>query len=426
MNRLCKLLATTVAVAGMLITAACGNTSGSSQSGSSSNSGSKTVTLGVWKGTDAEVTARKKLIANFEKDTGLKVKERIYNDYVTQLQTDLIGGKAPDVFYVDSSVLPSLEEKHVLEPLDSYISKTKGFNKSDFYGPVYNAFKGQDGKQYGVPKDYSTLALIYNKDMFKKAGISPSEIPTKDSEMETFLEKLKAKLPKNVAPDSFTADLARQMFIAEASGEKLTTDKGYSNLNNPKIIKAIQPLVNMYQKGLLKRPTDLGQDNSENAFGVKKAALTMDGNWIIAQLQQNFKDVHYGVKPLPTINGKKTTMVYTVSYSMNANSKNKANAWKLLNYFTGKKGMEIWAKNASVLPSRKSIADKMNIANDPIFKPFVEGANYAMPFQEGSHLTTIQNEYNNMIPSVLKGDMTLKAAMKKATKSANNQIDQGK
>ena len=65
--------------------------------------------------------------------------------------------KPPDVFYVDSNVFPDWVTQGVLEPLDSYIKKSK-FNTKKFYPALLNAFKYK-GKIYGFPKDWSPLAM---------------------------------------------------------------------------------------------------------------------------------------------------------------------------------------------------------------------------------------------------------------------------
>ncbi len=403
----------------LLVTSACGNGTESTKKNENNN---KTLTLGVWKGTEAENKTRKKLIANFEKSTGIQVKEKIYNDYETQLQTDLLGGTAPDVFYVDAYLAPNLIDKKVLEPLDNFIDKTDNFNANDFYSPVYHAFTGKDKIQYGVPKDYSTLSIFYNKKMFADAGIDPNMIPTTADKMGDFLELLKTKLPKGVVPSAFTAELSRQMYIAQSSGEPIIDKNGYSNLDNQKTIDALQPLVDWYQNGLIKRPADLGQDWSGDSFGASKVAMMVEGNWAIAHLKQNFPDVEFGTKEIPTIDGKKGTMVFTVSYAMNSASKDKEASWQLIDYLTGKQGMKTWAEGASVLPSRVSVAKEMDIESDAILKPFVNGANYATPWQDGTTLSIVSDQYKNMIPSALKGELTLNKAMTKATETANKDI----
>ncbi len=94
--------------------------------------------------------------------------EVISDQYMDVVKTRLIGGEGPDVFYLDAFEAPAMIETGVLEPLDDYV--TDDFDINDFEKPLLDAFKGPDGKIYGFPKDYSTLALFYNKKCLKKQG----------------------------------------------------------------------------------------------------------------------------------------------------------------------------------------------------------------------------------------------------------------
>lgn len=62
-------------------------------------------------------------------------------------------------------------ETGVIEPLDEYV--TDEFDVDDFEKPLLEAFIS-DEQTYGFPKDYSTLALFYNKKMLDEAGV---EVP---------------------------------------------------------------------------------------------------------------------------------------------------------------------------------------------------------------------------------------------------------
>ncbi|WP_088067352.1 ABC transporter substrate-binding protein [Gottfriedia luciferensis] len=413
------------ALASIMVLGLTGCGSDNSEKVSNSDSSSlkgKTITVGSWKGTEAEVTTWDKLLNDFEKTSGIHVKKKIYNDYETQLQTDLVGGTAPDVFYVDAFLSPSLSEKGVLEPLDKYISGTKDFEKNDFFSPAFNAFKGSDNKQYGIPKDYSTLGLYYNEKLLKDAGLSSENIPATSEELPAFLQQLKDKLPKGVVPALTTSELARHMFLLQTEGTKITDSKGYAVLSKDDQLKNLQPLVDAYKNGLVKRAADLGQGWSGDSFGAGKAAIMIEGNWAIAHLKQNFPGVKFGTKEVPTIGGKKGSMMFTVSYAMNSQSQQKAASWEFIKYVTGKTGMKTWAEGAGVLPSRQSVADAINIKNDTLKAPFLAAGSYATPWQQGDTLSIVAREYNNLLPAALKGDLTLKEAMKKAEDAANKDI----
>lgn len=408
-------------LSGLVFTAACGGEEEAQVASDPSELEGKEITVGTWKGTDAEVKAFDELLAAFTDETGIKVKKKVYNDYQTQLQTDLVGGTAPDVFYVDAFLAPELSKQGVLEPLDQYVDQTEK-DLGDFYEPAINAFKSED-RLFGLPKDYSTLGLYYNKKMIEDAGFTADDIPTEMEELPGFLKELQGELPSGVTPAITSSELARHMFVLQSGGTDIVDGDGKAVLSQQDQIAALQPLVDAYQDKLVQRPADLGQGWAGDSFGAEKAAIMIEGNWAISHIQQNFPDVEMGTKEVPTIGGDSGSMMFTVSYSLNSDSEEKAAGWEFIDYATSKDGMKIWSEGAGVLPSLKSIAEELNLQDDELKAPFVAAGAYATPWQKGDSLSIVAREYNNLLPAALKGDMTLEEAMKKAEETANKDIE---
>jgi len=410
-----------VMLSGLVFTAACGGEEEAQVASDPSELEGKEITVGTWKGTDAEVKAFDELLAAFTEETGIKVKKKVYNDYQTQLQTDLVGGTAPDVFYVDAFLAPELSKQGVLEPLDQYIEQAEK-DLGDFYEPAINAFKSDD-QLFGLPKDYSTLGLYYNKKLIEDAGFTADDIPTEMGQLPEFLGELQEKLPSGVTPAITTSELARHMFVLQSGGTDIVDENGMAVLSQQDQIKALQPLVDAYQDKLVQRPADLGQGWAGDSFGAEKSAIMIEGNWAISHIEQNFPNVEMGTKEVPTIDGNSGSMMFTVSYSLNSDSEEKAAGWEFINYATSKDGMKIWSEGAGVLPSLKSIAEELNLQDDELKAPFVAAGAYATPWQKGDSLSIVAREYNNLLPAALKGDMTLEEAMKKAEETANKDIE---
>lgn len=410
-----------VMLSGLVFTAACGGEEEAQVASDPSELEGKEITVGTWKGTDAEVKAFDELLAAFTEETGIKVKKKVYNDYQTQLQTDLVGGTAPDVFYVDAFLAPELSKQGVLEPLDQYIEQAEK-DLGDFYEPAINAFKSDD-QLFGLPKDYSTLGLYYNKKLIEDAGFTADDIPTEMGQLPEFLGELQEKLPSGVTPAITTSELARHTFVLQSGGTDIVDENGMAVLSQQDQIKALQPLVDAYQDKLVQRPADLGQGWAGDSFGAEKAAIMIEGNWAISHIEQNFPNVEMGTKEVPTIDGNSGSMMFTVSYSLNSDSEEKAAGWEFINYATSKDGMKIWSEGAGVLPSLKSIAEELNLQDDELKAPFVAAGAYATPWQKGDSLSIVAREYNNLLPAALKGDMTLEEAMKKAEETANKDIE---
>jgi multiple sugar transport system substrate-binding protein len=157
-------------------------------------------------------------------------------------------------------------------------------------------------------------------------------------------------------------------------------------------------------------------------FGQGKAAMVLDGNWAIPYLQETFPRISFAIAPVPTINGKKGTMAFTVAYVMNKQSTHKEEAWELISYLTGKEGMKAWASGGLILPTRKSVLAELGYPNNPLYAPFVAGADYATLWQAGENLSLINQNFNNQFLSALLGEQSLAEAMKKAQATANQEI----
>ncbi|PIC06347.1 ABC transporter substrate-binding protein [Anoxybacillus flavithermus] len=376
------------------------------------------VTLAGWGGNPMEQKLLKQTLDEFEKKyPNIKVKHEVISDqYMDVIKTRLIGGEGPDVFYLDAFEAPAMIETGVLEPLDDYV--TDDFDINDFEKPLLEAFKGPDGKIYGFPKDYSTLALFYNKKMFAEAGL---DVPKTWDE----LREAAKKLTKGTEVYGFgvAPELARLYYIAESKGGKVVTDNK-ATFADPKVVEALQPIVDMRLKDKsAAQPNEVGAGWGGEMFGQQKAAMVIEGNWAIPFLQETFPNTEFGTAEVPTIDGKKGTMAYTVAYVMNKDSQKKEAAWKLISFLTGKEGMKIWTSKGFALPTRKSVAAELGYDKDELRAALVAGAPYATVWQNGTNLPIIMNNFNNQFVSAFLGEQPLAEALKKAQDIANKEIE---
>ncbi|RKP48819.1 ABC transporter substrate-binding protein [Cohnella endophytica] len=412
------------------VLSACGSKSNTNNGASPSGSASSEpveVTLAGWGSSPEEQALLQQVLDEFQaKNPDVKVKyEVIADQYMDVIKTRLIGNEAPDVFYLDAFEAPALIEKDVLEPLDSYV--TPEFDTADFETPMLDAFKSADGKIYGFPKDSSTLALFYNKKMFSDAGIDAA--PATWDELLAASEKLTKKNGKKVEVYGFgqAPELARQMFMINAFGGKLADDQGKATFASPEAEKGLALVIDQHTKAQTAgQPSDVGAGWGGEMFGQQKAAMVLEGNWAIPYIQSNFPDVDFGTAEVPTVNGKKGTMAFTVAYVMNKNSKKKEAAWKLLSYLTGKEGMKTWTSKGFALPTRKSVAAELGYDKDPIRGALVAGGSYATSWQAGTTLPTIMNNFNNQFVAAYSGQSTLSDALKKGQDTANKEIEAAK
>jgi multiple sugar transport system substrate-binding protein len=313
----------------------------------------------------------------------------INGDYTTAMTARFAAQNPPDVFYVDSARLLTWARQGVLQPMNSYITKSK-FDTSKFYPGLLGAFKV--GKTfYGFPKDWSPLAVEINKTMFAKAGIKKA--PRTWAELTADANKLASSgaVPGG-KPICLNPDWARMLaFVYQNKGS-------LANVQSPAVAAAVNFYVGLIKKGLAATPTQLGVGWPGEALGKEKAAIIFEGNWVLPYMPLNFPQVKFGVGPM--VKGKvNANLGFTVSYSLAKASKNKQAAWTLLSWLTSQKGMQLWMSKGFALPSRSDV--KVPNGRQAFLSqgPFSRG--WAFPNFDATY--TIMN---NDLQAVINGSMS--------------------
>lgn len=390
------------------------------------------VTLSGWQSSPAEKQLLEQVLREFEAThPQIKVKFEVITDqYMDVIKTRLIGDAAPDVFYLDALEAPLLMRHGVLEPLDDRISAD--FDLADVEPSLLKAFQ-YNRQTYGLPKDFSTLALFYNSELFRQANIAAP--PKTWEQLEEDAKKLTRDRNNDGRPEQYglgiTPELARHYFMLKSFGGRLVNRKGYAIFASRRSLKGLQPIVDLYRRdrektGIAIRtaalPSDVGASSGSEMFGQGKTAMVMEGSWAIPYLKETFPNLEFATAEIPTLGRKKGTMAYTVAYVMNKKAKNKDAAWELIAYLTGKEGMQAWAKGGLVLPTRRSVLANLGYDQKPLYAPFIAGAKYATIWQAGETLPIINTHFNNQFLSALLGEQSLQQAMQKAQNTANLEI----
>lgn len=407
--------------------AACGNKDNEqNESGEGvTNFKDQTLKIGVWGGNEAEETSLDLLIQKFEENTGAKVEKKVYTDYNTQIQTDLVGRTAPDVFYVDASMYPFFQQQGALAALDK-----DTFEADKFYDTLIDTFS-TDEQLYAVPKDLSTLALYLNTDVFEKVGVSIEEVPSSYEELKEWLPDFQEKLDLaygkgKISSMSYNPEMSRGLYIAQNGDASIDDENGRSALADKKVVDNLSILKDLVDTKAFVTPQDIGAGWNGEAFGIGKLAMMEEGNWVYQTLKDDYSDINFVVKPMQTYKDDRGSMMFSVGWGKYSGTKQSDLADKWIQYTTGIDGMTDWVTGTGTLPSREDVAEKAKINENPDMKVHLDAWEYATPWQKGVTLSTIDNAYKNFIPKALDGTMTMEEAMKQADDQANTDIDAGK
>jgi multiple sugar transport system substrate-binding protein len=113
----------------------------------------------------------------FEKenpDIKIKITQTGWFDYWNALNTAFVSGTAPDVFWDHLSRYPEFIDNGLLVDLAPAIARDKV--PTDIYVGGLVKVWGRNGKQYGLPKDWDTIGIVYNRAVLEKAGVDPKSL----------------------------------------------------------------------------------------------------------------------------------------------------------------------------------------------------------------------------------------------------------
>jgi multiple sugar transport system substrate-binding protein len=254
----------------------------------------------------------------------------------------------PDLFYVDASYAGDWAKQTYLEPLDDYITKS-GFDTSTFFPAGLSVFKGSDGKTYGIPKDFNTIAMAVNTDVVTTP-------PTTMDALKTWATSAKGKGTYK-APLCLNAGLDRALAFIYANGGSLLTDDGKASAIETDASKtAVQWYLDLFKDGLAMTASDMGDGWCGEALGKGDAAAIFEGGWLDPFMTSTYPTVKYAWNEMPVgTSGTPVTISFTVSYAVGADSKNKDQGFALLTYLTGPEGMNVWTSAGIALPSRSDV-----------------------------------------------------------------------
>ena len=349
-------------------------------SGAASTSTGGKVELSYWLWDSNQQPAYQDCAVAFHKANpkiSVKITQRGWDDYWSTLTNGMVAGTAPDVFTDHVSKYPDFIKQGQLLALDDAIKADK-LDLSIYNKGLADLWVGQDGKRYGLPKDWDTISLFYNKKMTTAAGITDEQMktlswnPTDGGTYEKAIAHLTVD-KKGKRGDEAGFDptkVATYGLGLESSGSGvgqtqwsfLTGTTGWTNTNknpwgthynydDPKFQATIAWWAGLVKKGYMpKLETTVGASVNDD-FGAGKAAINTSGSWMISTYA-GYKGVKLGLAPTPTgPDGKRSSMFNGLADSIWKGSKHPAEAAKWVEFLASTGCQDIVANHAIVFPA---------------------------------------------------------------------------
>ncbi|WP_343315816.1 sugar ABC transporter substrate-binding protein [Brucella sp. BE17] len=373
------------------------------------------VTINVW-AVDREIQPAPNLIKEFNKlNNGIRVEYRQiqFDDVVSEAMRAYSTGNAPDIIAIDNPNHSMFASRNAFLDLTDKIAASQVVKTENYFpGPLKSTM--WDEKYYGVPKATNTIALYFNKDLFKEAGLDPQNPPKTWDELVETARKL-TDSSKNVYGLAFSAKANEEgtfqflPWVQMAGGS-------YQSLNTDGAVKALETWKTILNEKLASPDTlTRSQWDATATFNAGNAAMAISGPWEIDRMVTDAKfDWGVGLLPVPSVDAPRSSAMGDYNWAIFSSTKHPDEAFKVLEYFVSQdKDM---FKNFGQLPARSDIAAPStgNPAKDDALKVFVEQLQYAQPRGPSPEWPKISKAIQDAIQAALTGQMSPKEALDQA------------
>jgi multiple sugar transport system substrate-binding protein len=399
-------------------------------SGAAKADDGKPVTITVWHGQNQSAAkVFNKLVGEFNAShPKIKVDSQVGTPSDSMLQkvtAALAGGKYPDMAYIFGPNVANLARSpRVLDLTDAV--KGAGWNWDDFFPAARDAVS-VDGKVRAVPSVIDSLAIVYNKKLFKAAGIpEPKAGWTWDEYLATAKQLTSAS--KGVFGTGWPAtgdeDTTWRIWpmVWSAGGEVLSGDGktvGYGGESGLKALTTASQLA---------KDKSVYLDKMYRVFNNGRMGMVPTGPWELPDIIS--AKVDYGVVPMPTYGGDAVTISGPDTWMLFDNGDKKAAAvTEFAKWLTQPEQDAQWDINAGSLPLRQSTAKQQvwidHTKEVPGVQEFVDALGDAKIRPTTEAYPKISEAFGQAIAGVLLGQKSPDDALKGAVDGGNKAL-QGK
>lgn len=341
----------------------------------SSKSTKQVPTVTIWHWMTDRQEAFLELAKQYEEKTGIKINFELYapsDAYSQKVRAAAQGKSLPDILGIlgEKRDFASFIKSGQVANLTPYLEADNGQWKQEFFTKALavNEFRPDNGYGveagfYGVPIDVMTIEMLYNRNLFKKAGLDPNKPPKTWAEFISYGKRLKDKGIQGLVSgwseiwmiDCFASNYA---FNIMGEAKVLATIKGEVAYTDPDWIKVLKLFKEMKDSGVLAGGlVTMVNKTAEQVFANEKAAFAFNGSWCVNVYERMNPKLNYAAILPPAVSDKFPMMIWGgagSSFLVNERSSRKEEAIKFLRWFTDKEQQIFLSRQTKNLPSNKN------------------------------------------------------------------------
>jgi multiple sugar transport system substrate-binding protein len=432
---------------------ACASESTPSASGSGSSDAAAEISYWLWDSNQKPVYQQcADAFHTANPSITVKITQYSWDDYWTNITNGFVAGTAPDVFTDHLSKYPEFVSQGQLVALDDALAKD-GVKTDIYQKGLADLWVGQDGKRYGLPKDFDTVSIFYNKQLIADAGMKDADLqgltwnPTDGGTYEKLIAHLtvdaKGKRGDEAGFDKTKVKVyglgldggsgggngQTQWSMYTGTTGWAVTDKNpwgtHYNYDKPEFQSTMAWMRSLIEKGYMPSLESVTGQSSADIFGAGKYAMITNGSWMINQMF-SYKGVQTGLAPTPIgPSGKRSSMYNGLADSVWVGSKNQPAATKWVEFLGSAACQDLVGKSGVVFPAIPSGTDLAGQAfaakgidvNSSFLVHVKDGTTFLFPITD--HASQVGNIMQPAVDAVFTG----KAKADSLT-AANDQVNQ--
>jgi multiple sugar transport system substrate-binding protein len=377
-----------------------------SSSGGSSTGGSKTLNLvAADYGTGPANTSTKYwqgIADGFHKanpSITVKVKTVNWNDFDTQIQTDVQNHQYPDI--TEGDYFSNYAQEGLLYKTSDVLSKP------DNLMSVFSKLGSYKGTQYGMPFTTSSRTLFYNKKLFQQAGISAAPQNWADVKADALKIKALGKIGFGLPLGSEEAQGEALLWML-GNGGNYTDASGNWTIDSSQNVETFQYLKDLVSSGATepnpgtKNRTDLWKQFAQGDIGMINGSPALIP---IIQAGKVLADSDWTSVPIAGKSGplQSTLGVCDFAAAFKSGGTSKQAAIKKFLDFTYQDKYQIqFDKEYDLLPATTSAA--ASLASNPVFGPFLKALPKAVQYPSSTAWAAVKSQIQQTIGTAVTGD----------------------
>ncbi|MCC5833860.1 MAG: ABC transporter substrate-binding protein [Opitutales bacterium] len=383
--------------------------------------GQDQVTIRFWNGfTGPDGRTMLAMVRKFNEenpDVRVVMQRMAWNTYYNKLFVAGLGGRAPELFVLQTDAFTRFQRADFIQPLNAFIEGEYGLDMSDFDDNVIETVL-HNGEYFAIPLDAYILGMYYNRDLFRRAGIVDEYgEPLAPTTREDFLLAARRirDLGRTELGDTWGfvfAELFNNLYgIATQFGAEFFSEDGREvTINAPENVAAVEFALSLIQEHRVAPPIEAM--DSWIGFRQGRVGMVFQGIYMMPDLERQ-QTLDFGAAPIPTFGPQRGTWMgsHNLCMSVGLDEREAEAAWRFMRFLSD--NSLDWAEGGQV-PVRKSLRETERFQEMYAQSQFAKQLEYAQYVPANVFVFEYLEQYNLALERALRARTTPQQALDEA------------